>query len=98
MARGTGRGEQKAQQLQDVQQFARRRRRPGAAHQGRNVSPRPGSVDSRGQDILRATADVRSASPNDATAGDRFVYALGQVRSRGALSADELRQLTRSAA
>lgn len=95
MARGTGRGEQARQQLRDVQQFARET--PQTQEQligAQTAITTAGFRGRQGQDILRATADVGSANPNDATAGDRFVYALGQVRSRGTLGADELRQLT----
>lgn len=95
LARGTGRGEQARQQLRDVQQFARET--PQTQEQligAQTAITTAGFRGRQGQDILRATADVGSANPNDATAGDRFVYALGQVRSRGTLGADELRQLT----
>lgn len=95
MARGTGRGEQARQQLRDVQQFARET--PQTQEQligAQTAISTAGFRGRQGQDILRASADVGSANPNDHTASDRFVYALGQVRSRGTLGADELRQLT----
>ena len=95
MARGTGRGEQARAQLRDVQQFARET--PQSQEQligAQTAIATAGFHGQQSRDILRASADVGSANPNDHTASDRFVYALGQVRSRGTLGADELRQLT----
>lgn len=95
MARGTGRGEQARRQLRDTQQFARETPQTQEQLVGlRNSISTAGFTGRTSDDILRASADVGSANPNDATASDRFVYALGQVRSRGSLAGDELRQLT----
>lgn len=50
----------------------------------------------RGQqnrEILMGAADVGAANPNDATAGSRYVRALGQIRNAGRLRAQEMNQL-----
>lgn len=50
----------------------------------------------RGRDeerVLAASLDVGALNPNDSTAQSRFVRALGQIRGRGALQAEELNQL-----
>lgn len=44
--------------------------------------------------VLAGSLDVGALNPNDATAQSRFVRALGQIRGRGALQAEELNQLS----
>jgi len=53
-----------------------------------------GFQGTRARDVVMASADVGAASPTNPMAAQRFMTAMGQIRSKGRLQTEELNQLT----